>query len=68
MRGWEGGILRFLAARFAEKGGFWATVTEAVRVRCCGTASFATASANAGVSVGQLLAASMRGPALLEGS
>jgi len=33
VRGWEGGILRFLAARFAEKHGFWGSIREAVQVR-----------------------------------
>lgn len=32
VRGWEGGILRFLAARFAEKHGFWGSIREAVQV------------------------------------
>ena len=31
MRGWEGGILRFLSARFAEKHGFWGSIREAVQ-------------------------------------
>ena len=35
MRGWEGGILRFLAARFAEKHGFWGSIREAVQVGVC---------------------------------
>lgn len=30
VRGWEGGMLRFLAARFAERAGFWAAVHDAV--------------------------------------
>lgn len=36
VRGWEGGILRFLAARFAEKHGFWGSIREAVQVCLCG--------------------------------
>jgi hypothetical protein len=35
VRGWEGGILRFLAARFAEKAGFWGSIREAVQVGGC---------------------------------
>lgn len=30
VRGWEGGMRRFLAARFAERAGFWAAVHDAV--------------------------------------
>jgi hypothetical protein len=41
VRGWEGGILRFLAARFGEKAGFWGAVKEAVQV---GTADSAPPS------------------------
>lgn len=33
MRGWEGGMLRFLSARFAEKHGFWHSVREAIQAR-----------------------------------
>lgn len=36
VRGWEGGILRFLAARFAEKHGFLGSIQEALQVRCWG--------------------------------
>lgn len=31
VRGWEEGILRFLAARFDEKAGFWGSLREAVQ-------------------------------------
>ncbi|KAL4422443.1 hypothetical protein ABPG75_008640 [Micractinium tetrahymenae] len=35
VRGWEGGLLRFLSARFAEKHGFWHSVREAIQVGAC---------------------------------